>query len=264
MHKHASKEHLVDEYASKEQLVHENASKEQLMDKHASKEQLVHENASKEQLEHENASKEQQVDKHASKEQLVHENASKEQLEHEDASKEQLVHKTSKGQLVDKHASKEQLVRTEPGAEQRLHMMHMCMLQNQLGQEVETCKSTGPFSPEQRAKYEEAAKKEAGFLLQCRRENRDDVKDAKALGKKELRAACVDWLKTERKIDEIEFAMRWREPKDDGKLKTEITKLDYFKKVHTLVEVMDAVELAHPWTRSLANTLLDAEERLDA
>ena len=100
--------------------------------------------------------------------------------------------------------------------------------------------------------------------MQLRRESRKDVETSKAEGKVSLRSACVDWLKVERKADELAFVMQWQSPADDKELRAKMTRADFKKKPRKLTELMDEIEAAHPWTRQLANNMLDLEECLDS
>ena len=135
------------------------------------------------------------------------------------------------------------------------------MEDQELERELEGCRFVCPFAEELRRRLEQAARRRARSYEQLRPEEKAAVAAAK--NKTELRSACVDWLKGERKLDELDYAMQWRAPDDDAKLRAKIKKPDMWRKPHVLASLMAEVEAAHPWTRALANCLDDVVESLD-
>ncbi len=100
-------------------------------------------------------------------------------------------------------------------------------------------------------------------MIQLRGGNRKDVEVAKAECKESLLYACVEWLKCERHVDDLAFVMQWQIPTDDKVLRAKTAKVNFTKKPRKLIELMDEIEAAHPWTRQFANAMLDLEECLD-
>ena len=128
---------------------------------------------------------------------------------------------------------------------------------------IEEFKRGGRPPLQSRERFQDAAGRRKGWLLQSRQENSVDI--AEAASKQDLIFCCYEWAKNERKLDELQLFMASEVDGDPGRdkaLQACLAKMEIRKKPRKLVAKTPDVESAHPWSRTLAKQMGDIEERL--
>ena len=144
------------------------------------------------------------------------------------------------------------------------------MLRQDLRKAIENCRTGKALTGEQRVELKEPAAERRQDLLDERREARQNINVAQAGKDKEvLREAIWDWLTNERYLDELECTMAQHnagDSKRDQCISRRVDEIanDVRKKPKLVLAMLQELEEAHPWTRSLANKLCEVEDMLVA
>lgn len=133
--------------------------------------------------------------------------------------------------------------------------------------DIERCIGGLPLSRQQQEHFAETAAWRDRDLREERRENRAEMREAvRSRDKGDVKLTALQWLRNERHIDALGFAMSrelYGREMSDAPLRKKLNKLNVGRKPAQLGDLAQDVEDAHPWSRKLANKLVDIEELLD-